>query len=150
MQRSRVPSAVLALASLLMLAACGAEDPAPTAAATSAPAASTTASDVKICTSVQKLGNDLKDDLLELQQSKTGPTPAALAAILTKLEDQVAVEAFSAGDSAVAVAARELGSEAAKAAKDPSPAAAIGTGGFEKAETTLTGACKAVGVTVYF
>ncbi|GAA2524183.1 hypothetical protein [Winogradskya humida] len=154
MHRTRVLTLALAVTSALALAACGDKDATTAAPAASTPAstaaASTVASDKHLCASVQKIGDDLKDDLVKMSNDSADPKPGTFTTILNGLSDKVTAEAFSAGDSAVALAARQLAAEAANAAKDPDPVAAAGSAGFEKAGNDLTAACKTVGVTVYF
>ncbi|AGL17017.1 hypothetical protein [Actinoplanes sp. N902-109] len=150
MQLSRLSPAALTVASLLALAACGDSAAPPAAAPASSAAASTTPADRKLCSSVQKIGQDLKDKLVDASQSKQDPTPELFQNILNKLAQQVTAEAFDASSSPVVRAARQLAAEAAEAAKSTDPVAALGAGTFDQASTDLTSACRSVGVDVTF
>ncbi|WP_067499581.1 hypothetical protein [Actinoplanes sp. TFC3] len=155
MQLIRVSPVVLALASMVLLGACS--DSPSTSSAPPAPATATGASpapnragDAKLCSAVQKIGQDLKDELVGISQSGKEPTRDLFTGILQKMAEKVTAEAFAAGDSAVAVAARQLGEQASQAAKEQDPVAAASSPGFEKAGSDLTAACQAAGVAVTF
>lgn len=165
-QRARHFLALLTIVSALAGAGCsdgGAEPdaaPAPASSATApAPAASTGSgasaaatpvSDVTLCKSVQQIGDELKDDLIELSSSGDDPTPARFKVILEKLESKVAAAAALAGEGTVGTAAKALGAEAGKAAQNADPAAVVSGPDFEKAGNDLTAACKTAGVNVLF
>ncbi len=157
MQRARLFFASLTVVSALAAAGCsdgGAEPdaaPAPVPSSGAAvPSAAAPVSEVTLCRSVQQIGDELKDDLIELSNSGDEPTPARFKVILEKLESKVSAAAAPANDGAVATAAKALGAEAGRAARDADPAAVVSGAGFEKAGNDLTAACKTAGVNVLF
>ncbi|MEV0326674.1 hypothetical protein AB0H63_09510 [Micromonospora echinospora] len=166
MKSFRVVSAVLICASLT-LAGCGggddttAESASSPSSAPSAPAASASsasapsapaggASDKELCESAKKAGNDMKTSLVTALQADAAAAPAAFRKVLTELDQKMTALAATGGDTAVTAAVKQLGAEAAKAAKAADPAAAADTPAFVKVGTDLATACKSVGVDVNF
>ncbi|MFI7574049.1 hypothetical protein [Micromonospora sp. NPDC049497] len=172
MTRSRLLPVVLACVSLMALAACGGEEtgttvgaaPSATAPSATAPsptpalpspsaAVSTTAtvSDKKLCETAKKASADMKGALTAALRSGEAPSPALFGKVLSGLEKNMTAAAATGNPaSPVTAALTAFSAEAGEAAKAADPATAAADPAFEKAGTTLSAACKKVGVTVTF
>jgi nucleoid-associated protein YgaU len=80
---------------------------------------------------------------------QSGGTPASFKKVLTNMDEKMTTLS-AASDSKVAGAMKEVGVQAAEAAKAADPAEAADNPAFEKAGANLTAACKSAGVTVNF
>ncbi|WP_203823458.1 hypothetical protein [Actinoplanes palleronii] len=177
MMRTRITSAVLFTAAMLSLAACSDDDKTeagaatPTSAAAIAPSAAPSSApvldpesnpdaggnqaagvaDKELCTATNTAGEAMKKAIVTLMSANSGTiAPADAKAILADFNKQVTTALGSVVTSKVAVSAKAVADEAAKAAAAADPITAAAEPGFEKAGTDFTAACKAAGVAVNF
>ncbi|MEU8022505.1 hypothetical protein AB0B88_09810 [Micromonospora haikouensis] len=162
----RISTVVLTCVSVLALAACGGQEPAPTAAPTSAAATATTAAaapttgaaaptaaapasadpaaDKKLCETAKKVADDSKKALMKAVVDGGDPA-AAMKKAFTEMSEVAPATGGSGSEVAIALAA--VGAEARRIANAADvEAAAEDSAALEKAGAKANAACKKVGV----